>query len=67
MFIPASEEHSLPVTETLQIPVAGLINVYSPPQCEESMNLGSAQTQEYIMYSHNVVYCVSISKILRGP
>lgn len=32
-------------------------NVYSPPQREETVNLGSAQTQEYSMYTHTPAHC----------
>lgn len=32
-------------------------NVYSPPQREETVDLGSAQTQEYSMYTHTPAYC----------
>lgn len=32
-------------------------NVYSAPQCEETVDLGSAQTQEYSLYTHTPVYC----------
>lgn len=31
-------------------------NVYSAPQREETADLGSAQTQEYSMYTHTVAY-----------
>lgn len=31
-------------------------NVYSPPQCEETVDLSSAQTQEYSMYTHTTAY-----------
>ena len=39
-------------------------NVYSAPQCEETVDLGSAQTQEYSMYTHTLLHTVlSISNI----